>query len=166
MANTESDVRAVIVDAVRDIAVSELGFIEPNGNIKEYLLAEEVPERANKYLYGKIEGGRQAVRAWGVQVYANETLKQSHTLATMREYNIVLEGYYGGDAETPVNTAIYHARKVRKAVNDLGGRLGGTVQAIIEFTKPDIDWLVVPDVGYKVLRIRMILNAEKRNADW
>lgn len=165
MASTERAVRDVIVNAIKAVAVSKLGFSDTDGNIRDYLLEEEIIENASSYLAARV-GGQDRIQAWAVQVYGYETLEQSFTQAAMREYDVVIEGYYGAHGETPINTLIDHAREVRKVVRDLGGRLSETVQAIIGFSKPDFSILERADAPVKIYKVRMVLAAEKRNADW
>ena len=73
MANSDADlIRAAIVTAIREIAVSKLGFDEANGNVKEYLFEEEQPENRAVFFAADV-GSKVLNRCWSVQVYESES---------------------------------------------------------------------------------------------
>jgi hypothetical protein len=164
--STEDTIRAALVTAVEAIATTELGFDDANGNINNYLLGEEIPERLDEYLMSNVSS-KKRVRAWGIQVYGNEIFDRaaSQEIGT-RLYEIIVEGYYGVHGTTPINTIITHARKVREAIYGLTLHLGRRVDKVSDFSELQINRQKVADVTEEVMIGRMVIAAERYNPDY
>lgn len=166
--STEDTVRAVIVAAIEGIATTSLGFDRVGGNVKPYLVSEEVESRLADYLMAPI-GVDSLIRAWGVQVYASEDYSPGIAASRqsgMRVYRIVLEGYYGAHGETPINTLITHFRKVREAIKNLNLNLSQTVDALTDLGEMQLRRENLASVGEEVFIGRMEGRAEKRSPNW
>lgn len=168
MANTEEDVRSAIVIAIQGVYAA-LGFKNSPGNIKSYLLEEELADDVSGYLMTELIGeDRKKARAIGVQVYANEDVSRGFSEQVNRFYLVRVRFYYGVYGSTPINTMISAARACRKALIDLGGKLGGAVDSVTSVSP------FIPDAGFQdaegVNEILMTggfeLIAEKYNPDW
>ena len=133
MASTETTVRNVIVAAIQAIAVTDLGFDNANGNVKDYLIDWERPEKYAQYLYSSV-ATQKVVRCWAVQVAGHDEWYATGN-QTARTYTIDVVAYYqwqsGG---TDINTLTDHARKVRNAIRGLQSNLGGTVDRVLSNT--------------------------------
>lgn len=134
MASTERTVRDAVVGAIRGIA-STLGFDDANGNVKDYSLRFEVPEKSSSFLAARV-GGLMTERAWSVEVVASETVQSISqgvgNFTVERIYSVSVVGYYGmKPGGVVLNDLIDHARLVRAAVYGLTGKLGNTVDRFI-----------------------------------
>lgn len=167
MASTEDTVRAALVGAIQGI-YSTLGFSSEDGNVKSYLLEEEIAERNTAYLMAAVSGvTAPQVRAWAVQVYGREDWTEAFSRqAGKRYYRIVVDGYYGMHGTTPINTALTHARKVREAIKGLNLNLSGTVDRLSNISEPEADRIFPNNIPVEVWRLRMTAEAEKQNPDW
>lgn len=167
MATSTGDlILADIVAAIRAIAVSGLGFAEANGNIKDYLLAEEQPEHVPTYLYANV-GAERRLRAWGVQVNESEDYTRGGNREKgWRTYRIVVEGYYGFHGSNPTNLMRTHARAIRKAIKDMTLRLNDRVSAVINVSEFSV--AVESSEGAEVTMAtgQFIIEAERFNPDW
>lgn len=167
MGSTGDDVRTVLVGAVQG-AYAALGFSVANGNVKSYLLEEEIPERYVTYLMAAVSGiAAPQVRAWAVQVYEREDFTTAISRQEGRRfYSIVVDGYYGMHGTTPINTALTHARAVRKAIKDLNLNLSGKVDRLSSFSEPSLDRIKPENISVEVFRVRMQAEAEQQNPGW
>lgn len=164
MANIASDVRGVVVGAIEGI-YSSLGFSVSPGNVHEYLLEHETEERQTEYLKADISEGR-FIRAWGVHVETSERARDTNDANLIRDYNIVIEGYYGlYDNTNPVPTLISHAELVRKAIWDLGLQLSNKVDYSRQINVSPIS-LTKTAESEDFWSISMQMETIKINPDW
>lgn len=117
MISTERTVRDVIVNAIKAIAQTKLGFVLPDGNVKDFLLDYGTVGKETEYLFSKVESGKR-VRAIGVQVLSSESPGKDQGI-DVRSYNITIRMYYEIDNGVGINTMIDHARAIREAINAL-----------------------------------------------
>lgn len=119
----------MIVAAIKAIAVSDLGFEQQQGNVRDYLLDYEAKSKAASYLAAMVDGA-QVVRCWAVQVLSNEEWHGANNLMK-RTYQITIRGYYavGADGEG-VNAIIDGALKIQGAIRSLNSNLSLTVDTV------------------------------------
>lgn len=165
MSSTEEAVRAVLVDAMRAIAQTKLGFDDTEGNIKDYLLDYESDEDRADYLASAV-GGKLKLRAWGVQVLGADTIFAQGAI-TRRDYAIRIVGYYGmGKNGEGINDLITHARKIREKIKSFGVSLSDTLDTITDGTPLEIETIGSAEDGEKILRGQFSYLGTKQNPDW
>lgn len=132
MASTEATVREALVNAIKEIARSDLGFDVNDGNVKDYFPEFHQRERPQSYFQASV-GGKPRIRVWAVQVLGTDNFFVSDFNGRFRTYDIRVRCYYerGVDGED-VNTVIDHLRVVRGAILDLETNLSGTVTRATE----------------------------------
>lgn len=164
--STEETVRQEIVDAIRGIATSDLGFSEPEGNVKDYLFEFEADEFQAAYLMAKVDG-QNVVRCWAVDVRGNDDWFAAGNI-TKRTYSIRIRAYYDFGVEGEgFKAMIEGARKVRNAIRLLGSRLGNRVDIVRSTGEIVPDVLTgVESIPGKVLTGDMDYVAEKNNPDF
>lgn len=166
MADTGDAAKAAVVAAIQAIATSELGFDVANGNVKDYLRDEEATELQGVYPLATV-GSKERVRAWGVQVYTNEDLEIGFSQQITREYEIVIQAYYGVHGSSPWNTMNSHAHEVREAIAGLGGRLSNTVQIVQDVTPFKlVEKINEADGSIEIFVGEMVYSARKEAATW
>ena len=160
--STERTVRDVIVAAIRGVA-ADLGFSDPAGNVRDYLLDFHQAEQVPVYLKAKV-GNVWLPYAWGVQVLGFDEPFALGGIAK-RTYSITIEGYrlkaVDGEAW---NALIDAARVIRGAINAISPGLGGTatlIRSAVGLTpaqrNTEAGTLVVGTMGY---------TAERTNPDF
>lgn len=165
LSDTGAAVKEVLLDAIKEIAVTELGMDNAN-TVHDYLLSEEIDENRGKYLMASI-GGKKQVRAWGIQVYTYEDLEQGFGQRANRFFEIVIEGYYGAHGSTPINTMLSHAHEIREAISLEGVELNRRVNTISPSeTFKLIDEDITGDSSINILTGRMGYQASKLGAGW
>jgi hypothetical protein len=162
--STEATVRTVIVNAIRAIAQSDLGFDEPNGNIREYPLEFHQNEQRTSYLMAKVNGV-QTARAWAVDVIGYD---EPFALGgiSKRTYQIRILAYYGKGVDgVAYHAMIDHARKIREAMNGLTNNIGGTANLISSATGLVPGEQIDSDVG-RLITGTMTYAATRTNPDY
>lgn len=135
MASTERTVRDAVVAAIRGIS-SSLGFDDAAGNVHDYLLNYEIPEKSSAYLSARVAGLRTE-RAWAVDVSSSEEVRalspnSGANFNVERTYRVSVVGYYGmKPGGVVLNDLIDHARLVRGAIYGLTAKLSNTVDRYI-----------------------------------
>ena len=117
--STEEAIRERVVNTIRAIAETDLGFDNRDGNIHGHLLEFEQEENWESYLSAEV-GGRKRFRAWGVQVTATAEPIVAANKVSAREYLIQITGYYekGVNGEG-VNELIKHSRAIRREMLEI-----------------------------------------------
>lgn len=168
MATSTADlIRADLVAAIEGIAESQLGFDDDSEAVNSYLLEEEVGEKTTDFLFATVDS-EQVARKWAVQVYESERFAGvgSTKETGFRDYEIVIEGYYGGYGSSPNNLMLTHERYVRKACKDLGLNLSGRVSALLNMPQGSTRIETIADVGIELFVRRLEWQAERYNPDW
>lgn len=162
MSSTEDAVRDFLVDALEAIAQSKLGFDETNGNIKDYPIEFENDEDRPAYLMAPV-GGKKKARCWSVDVRGDDTIFAQGGV-TLRNYLIVLSGYYGLDKDGESYKAlISHARKIREKIKSYGVQLNNLVDTIRDGTPLSIDYLGSDEDGNRIIKGSFTYTAQKQN---
>lgn len=166
MASTEDTLRAKLVDTIQAIAMDDLGFDAPAGNIKDYPLEYEDPALATEYLV-TTAGGEKVVRCWSVEVLGNDDWFAAGNI-TMRTYEITITAYYSpGIRGEGYTLMVTHARKVRGAIRSLGSRLDNLVDLVNSTSALSITKVGGNEEGEGQLLIgQMRYTAQKRNPDF
>lgn len=124
--STEATVRSAIVTALQAIALTDLGFDNPGGNIRPYLLDYEASEKKASYLSAQV-AGKNTVYAIAVDVTGSDEWYAMGNI-TKRTYKIIVRIYravgVNGDGSTAVIEA---ARKIRGAIRGMTSTLSSTV---------------------------------------
>lgn len=157
--STAAQVRDKLVDTLQTIAQTKLGFDDPDGNIKDYLLEHEMQQLYGAYLYADADAGQSVIRAWGVSVFPFD-VPYALGNVSQRTFEIRVEGYYDLETEgAGVNKLLDHANEVQKVINALTPTLGLGLR-ISSFTVgfPDVIESGVSDV-VKLLKLRMSITA-------
>lgn len=156
----------MIVNAIKAIAVSDLGFSDANGNVKDYLIDFHQPEEQTEYLIASV-GGQKRSRAWAVDVRGDDEWYAINNVVK-RAYLIQVVGYYEqGQNGEGVNALIDGARKIRGAIRGLSSNLSETVNLIESSTPLSIDRLRSLDGEWsEVLRGVMTYTALRVNPDF
>lgn len=164
--STETTVRNAIVSAIRAIAVSKLGFQQPDGNVHDYLLEHEQPERDAEYLMADVNGERK-VRAWGVWVTADDDWLGTGGLVR-RGYTVRIMGYYEiGAAGEGAQALEEGARKIREALKDMTTTLNGTVDRTIDVSPLTIARAANLNASEVAILVgTMTIQADRRNPDF
>lgn len=130
--STEATVNAAIVAAIRDI-YADLGFDEPQGNVRAYPLEMHDAAQAATYLRASVDG-KNVARCWAVDVRGHY---EPFALGRIPQctYAIRITGYYAKGQDGEGYTALLAgARKISGALNTLGPTLSGTVTRILSAT--------------------------------
>lgn len=126
--STEATVRDVIVAAIQGVA-ADIGFADPVGNVKDYLLEFHQDEQVAAYLRARV-GNQFIPYAWAVQVLGYDEPFAMRGVAK-RTYEITIEGYrIKGVDGAPWNDLINAARVIRGEINDISPSLSGTATLI------------------------------------
>lgn len=164
--STEETVRQAIVDAIRGIAHSELGFDLPDGNVRDYPYEFEADERRGAYLMAQV-GGKRLIRCWSVDVLGDDDWYSMNNV-TLRNYQITIRAYYelGVDGEGS-KLIVTHARKVRDAIRGLDSTLGRRVDLIKDTSALQRETVTGIDPrGGVLLQGTMVYLAERRGPDF
>jgi len=162
--STVASVRTVIVNAIKGIAQTDLGFAEANGNVREYPLEAHHEEDLPNYMTAKV-GNARVVRCWAVDVRGHD-IPYALQLRQRRIYTIRIYAYYAkGVGGVSYLDLLNHAQSVSGAIRSLSNNLGGTVNRITSSTPLDIVERTGLSVG-KIWQGLMTYEAERENPDY
>lgn len=164
--STERTVCDVLVAAMRSVS-AQLGFADPQGNIRNYLIENHQAEQVTAYLSAKVTdkaGSRVEPRVWGVEVLGSEE-PWSTPKKNKRTYQVTITGYYlKGTEGEGWNRLIDHATVIRGAIGEISPDWKGTVTRIVSsspLSRGELD----ADGGPLVVGT-LRFTAERSNADY
>lgn len=160
--STERTVREALVAAIRGIAL-DLGFDEPNGNVKDYP-GDMHAGSTSTYVMAKVDGAQKA-RCWAVDVRARDVPHAMNNVWKRLYLIRVLAYYERGQNGEGYLALIDDARRVRGAIRGLTSNLGATVDLVTEASELRIEEAEGP-ASERLLIGEMTYEAERVNPDF
>lgn len=162
-----STVSETLIEALREIAITDLGFVDRKGNIRNYLPQYHSMEQYRDYFLAKVQDKTGGVhRVWAVEVDSDDFYYTSRQDRYRRRYVCSITGYYelGQQGEGRLLISA-HLSKIQKVLLQMSTNLSGTVDRVIDGTMAIVPATIIsmpPDLSVnRLVSMGIRFDAEK-----